>query len=219
MGFNGNRPERAQRGLKVQNNALTSIKRYLRRYKPYTVASEIKAVLKKHLNGADNGNRQISLKPEGLSRGHVLFSYATDAFLSEANQPISLGQSPPQRVYQFAGASYHDTSYSHPAYWESLQMARTFLDFGYCVDVINAVDAANLGRKKHYAFFVGHRYNFVRIAQRLNTDCVKVLHCDMAHPSISQRCHYVPVARTPAEKRHHFTGDQIRPADHGDRAR
>ena len=148
-------------GLKVQSNALTSIKRYLRRYKPYTVASEIKAVLKKHLNGADNGNRQISLKPEGLSRGHVLFAYLTDAFFSEARKSVP---------------------YGHPAYWESLQMARTFLDFGYCVDVISAADAAEFRPKKNYAFYIGHRYNFVRIAQRLNADCVKVLHCDMAHP-------------------------------------
>ena len=145
----------------MKSKSLTSIKRYLSGYKPYMIASEIGAVLKKHLNGFDNCSKQIALKPEGPSRGDVLFSYVTDAFFSEAGKPVP---------------------YDHPAYWESLQMAKTFLDFGYCVDVISAADAAEFKPKKDYAFYIGHRYNFVRIAQRLNADCVKVLHCDMAHP-------------------------------------
>ena len=61
-------------------------------------------------------------------------------------------------------------------------MAKTFVDFGYSVDVISAADADGFMPEKKYAFYIGHRYNFVRIAQRLNADCVKVLHCDMAHP-------------------------------------
>ena len=54
-------------------------------------------------------------------------------------------------------------------------MAKTFLEFGYCVDVISAGDADGFSPEKQYAFYIGHRYNFVRIARRLNTDCVKVL--------------------------------------------
>jgi glycosyltransferase involved in cell wall biosynthesis len=141
------------------NKGRLSIKRHLRNSKPYVVAYEIKEVLKKHLN--NNRTKMISLESEKPSRGYVLFSYVIDAFLSEADQPAS---------------------YSHPAYWESLQMAKTFLQFGYHVDVISAIDAADFTPQRSYEFFVGHRYNFVRIAERLNKDCVKVLHCDLAHP-------------------------------------
>ena len=123
----------------MQNNALTSIKRYLRRYKPYTVASEIKAVLKKHLNGADNCNRQISLKPEGLSRGHVLFAYLTDAFFSQASRPVP---------YPTLRTGSH------------CKWPEPFLDFGYCVDVISAADADELRPKKNYAFYIGPSLQF-----------------------------------------------------------
>ena len=141
------------------NKGLVSIKRHVRNFKLYVVAYEIKEVLKKHLN--NNRAKMISLEPEEPSRGYVLFSYVIDAFLSEASQTAP---------------------YSHPAYWESLQMAKTFLEFGYRVDVISAIDAAEFTPKKNYDFFIGHRYNFVKIAERLNKDCVKVLHCDLAHP-------------------------------------
>ena len=146
---------------KLRNNAMTRLKDRLRGYKPYIVASEIKWVLKKYLNDTPDRNKTISLRPHKPGLGNVLLAYLTDAFLLEDSQTVS---------------------YSHPAYWESLQMAKTFIDLGYCVDVISAADADGFTPEKKYAFYIGHRYNFVRIAQRLNADCVKVLHCDMAHP-------------------------------------
>ena len=145
---------------KLPTNTMTRLKHYLRNYKPYIVASEIKAVLKEHLRGANNHFETISLKPEKPSRGNVLFSYVTDAFTLSPGQTVPI---------------------SHTAYWEALQMAKTYLEFGYCVDVISAGDAAGFLPQKQYAVFVGHRHNFERIARRLNTDCVKVLHCDVAH--------------------------------------
>jgi glycosyltransferase involved in cell wall biosynthesis len=141
--------------------ALTMINCRFRSSKAYLVASEIKGVLKKHLNGTLDHNKTISLKPHKPARGNVLLAYLTDAFHVDDIQTVP---------------------YDHPAYWESFQMAKTFVDFGYSVDVISAADADGFMPEKKYAFYIGHRYNFVTIAQRLNADCVKVLHCDMAHP-------------------------------------
>ena len=145
------------RGSKLQSKTIVGIKRHLRKYKPYAVASEIKEVLRKHLKPADNHNEVISLKPDRTSRGNVLFSYVTHAFSGQV------------------------VPYSHTSYWESRQMAETFVDLGYSVDVISAADASGFLPQKKYLFFIGHRHNFERIAQRLDTDCVKVLHCDVAH--------------------------------------
>ena len=150
----------ANKGLKLQSKALVSLKRHLRSSKPYIVAREIKWVLEKHFRGANGHNQMISLKTEKPYQGNVLLSYVTDAFLSEVDKPVP---------------------YSHTAFWESLQIAKTYLDFGYCVDVISSVAAAEFRPQKSYALFTGHRINFVRIARRLNADCVKVLHCDTAH--------------------------------------
>ena len=106
--------------LKMQTKALTMIKHRLRSSKAYLVASEIKGVLKKHLNGTPDHNKTISLKPHKPARGNVLLAYLTDAFLVDDVQTVP---------------------YGHPAYWESFQMAKTFVDFGYSVDVISAADA------------------------------------------------------------------------------
>ena len=166
--------------------------------KAYLVASEIKGVLKKHLNGTLDHNKTISLKPHKPARGNVLLAYLTDAFLVDDIQTVP---------------------YDHPAYWESFQMAKTFVDFGYSVDVISAADAEGFMPEKKYAFYIGHRYNFVTIAQRLNADCVKVLHCDMAHPLFHNDATYVPATGAPAQKGHYFARAPIRPAHSGDRAR
>ena len=144
---------------KLPTNTMTRLKHYLRNYKPYIVASEIKAVLKEHLTEANNHSNDIDKTRETLSRKRlVLLCYGG-----------------------VHSKSWSDCSDSHTAYWEALQMAKTYLEFGYCVDVISAGDAGGFLPQKQYALFVGHRHNFERVARRLNTDCVKVLHCDVAH--------------------------------------
>ena len=75
---------------KLPTNTMTRLKHYLRNYKPYIVASEIKAVLKEHLRGANNHFETISLKPEKPSRGNVLFSYVTDAFTLSPGQTVPI---------------------------------------------------------------------------------------------------------------------------------
>src|ERR687889_2360145 len=60
-------------------------------------------------------NRSISLKPDGAHRGNVLLSFINDPFY------LKPGEALPN---------------SHTHYWESLEIAKAFLDLGYGVDVI-----------------------------------------------------------------------------------
>lgn len=136
------------------------IKYRLRKYWPFILAREVK-------NGLQNGLREIgrldrrvvSLKPERLSQGNVLLSYINKPFLLEPGQPIPN---------------------THTHYWESLQMARTWLELGYCVDVISWLNAEFIPQKD-YSVFVDVRLNLERLAPLLNEDCVKIMHIDSAH--------------------------------------
>ena len=68
----------------------------------------------------------------------------------------------------------------HTNRWESVQIAQSFLDLGYQVDVISENNDWFVPVKQ-YSFFVGNRINFDRIANSINGDCVKILHIDTAH--------------------------------------
>jgi len=96
----------------------------------------------------------VSLKPKGEVVGNVLLSYLMEPFLLKRNQPIPN---------------------SHTNYWESLQIAKTFLDLGYSVDVIDYKNS-NFIPKKHYSFFIDIYKNIERIAPLINSDCVKIAH-------------------------------------------
>lgn len=144
----------------MQSKLLLTIKRRLQSYKPYIIASEIKHVLKKHFKKLDDPHRSIiSLEPDDPSRGNVLLCNVIDPFLLKPGQPVSC-------------AHTHD--------WESLQIAKTFLEFGYCVDVISYKNNT-FTPQKDYSFFIDSRWNLERLAPLLNSDCVKVMHIDTAH--------------------------------------
>ena len=143
---------------------LTHIKNRLRQYKPYVLATEVKACLQtcvqKALKEIDRPDMKIvSLKPEGRSRGNVLFSYINAPFLLKPGEPMP-------------------TSHTH--YWESWQMAHAFLGLGYTVDVINYTNRTFLPYKD-YAFFIDARRNLERLAPLLNPECVKIMHIDTSH--------------------------------------
>ena len=89
----------------------------------------------------------------------MLLSYVIEPFLLKDGEPVS---------------------HAHTHDWESLQIAKTFLDLGYYVDVINYLDNKFIPTKK-YSFFVAARTNLQRIAQLLNKECVKIVHLDTAH--------------------------------------
>lgn len=101
----------------------------------------------------------VSLQPEGTPCGNVLMAYIIDPFLLKEGETVSN---------------------SHTNHWESLQMAQAFLDLGYAVDVISYRNTSFRPRKK-YTFFLSARTRFVKIAERLNPDCIKIVHLDMAH--------------------------------------
>lgn len=113
----------------------------------------------------------VTLRPEGIAKGNVLLAYIIDPFLLISGQKISN---------------------SHTHFWESTQIAKTFLDLGYTVDAISYLNSWFKPTKK-YSFFISARTNFQRIAQQLNKGCVKIANLDMAHWVINnhaahQRC-------------------------------
>ena len=107
----------------------------------------------------ERDKRIVSLMSENNSKGVVLLSYVIDPFLTPDSER---------------------TSVSHTKYWESLQIANTFLELGFNVDVINYKNLL-FSPKKNYDIFVGSRIGFEQIAQRLNTDCIKIAHITVSH--------------------------------------
>lgn len=101
----------------------------------------------------------VTLTPKGPSRGNVLLSYILKPFLRKPGEPLST---------------------SHTNYWESLMIAQTFVDLGYCVDVIDYQNRSFVPAKP-YAFFIDVRYNLERLAPLLNPDCIKIMHIDLCH--------------------------------------
>jgi hypothetical protein len=125
----------------------------------------------KRYSAKPDNDKVISLQPERYSFGNVLLSYIIEPFLLKEGEPVS-------------NAHTHD--------WESLQIARTFLNLGYSVDVIDFRNTTFIP-KKNYSFFVAARTNFQRIAQHLNEDCIKVVHLETSHwlfnnSALYQRC-------------------------------
>ncbi len=121
----------------------------------------LKHALCRRLCRTDRGNRNktVSLKPDGTPRGSVLLSFIIDPFLRKPGEAIS-----------------HD----HTHDWESWQMAQTFLQAGYAVDVISYQNN-HFTPGKRYDFFISARTNLEHIAPKLNSDCIKVAHLDTAH--------------------------------------
>lgn len=104
-------------------------------------------------------NNFVSMKPNGDVKGSVLLSYIIAPFLLEKRRSISN---------------------DHTNQWECLQIAKTFLNLGYEVDVIDYTNY-NFVPKKHYSFFIDIHSNMERIAPLLNTDCIKIFHLTGAH--------------------------------------
>lgn len=116
--------------------------------------------LERYKSDGDYHNSALaSIQPAGKSRGTVLLSYIVDPFLRKPGAEISR---------------------DHTHHWESHQIAQTFLDRGYAVDVISYQNR-RFAPEKPYRFFVGARNNFERLAEHLPADCRKIVHLDTAH--------------------------------------
>jgi hypothetical protein len=138
----------------------TSKLRLLKTYRIGLLAIELgRSVLTsaREINSLDK--RFVSLKPNRASRGNVLLCYENKGFFLKSGERIPN---------------------DHTNRWEAVQIAQTFLDRGYRVDVISENNDWFVPAK-HYSFFVGNRINFDRIADSINHDCVKILHIDTAH--------------------------------------
>jgi glycosyltransferase involved in cell wall biosynthesis len=101
----------------------------------------------------------VSLESKNAVRGNMLLSYLNEPFLISGEESLP---------------NYHTN------YWECRQIANTFLDLGYNIDVINSYNEIFVPRKKYDIFF-GHRNQYERIAKMLGEDCLKIAHLDTAH--------------------------------------
>lgn len=101
----------------------------------------------------------IHLFPRCKSKGNILISYVVTPFLLGKNKKFST---------------------SHTNQWECYQIAKTFIDEGYCVDVINW-DNKDFLPKKNYLVFIDIHSNLERISPYLNKGCIKILHITGAH--------------------------------------
>jgi hypothetical protein len=146
--------------MKLLDKLPAFIKARLRGSAPYAVASTALWSLYKGLKKINSLDRMVvSLRPDGPPRGNVLISHLIEPFVLKPGQPVP---------------------HSHTRYWEASQIVKTFLDFGYCVDIINYSNNEFIPHK-NYAFFIDTRFNFDRIAPLLNRDCIKILHGETAH--------------------------------------
>jgi len=139
---------------------LTSKLRSLKTYRLGLLASDLARgvlVSTREINSPDK--RFISLRPKRTCRGNVLLCYENKGFF------LKPGERMPSE---------------HTNRWESVQIAQSFLDLAYQVDVISENNDWFVPTKD-YSFFVGNRINFDRIADSINRDCVKILHIDTAH--------------------------------------
>lgn len=99
------------------------------------------------------------LFPKKEYKGFVLLSYLTAPFYFKENDSIFK---------------------THSNHWECIQIAKTFLDLGYVVDVIIFKNKDFIPKKK-YKVFIDLGYNLERITPFLNEDCIKILHITEAH--------------------------------------
>ncbi len=136
------------------------LRRHVHGHQPFVVLNRLRRAVREALREDDALDRRVvSLRPTGSARGDVLFSYINRPFL------LSAGESVP-------------TTHTH--YWESLQIAQTFLDLGYRVDVISWRNDW-FQPEKEYRAFVDVRYNMERLAPSLSPQCVKIMHIETAH--------------------------------------
>lgn len=103
-------------------------------------------------------SRIVSLRPDGTPAGNVLISYIPGDVLKDESE----------------------VSASHTHYWECRQMAHTFREAGFAVDVIDFADN-DFVPQKPYDVLVSARTNLERLAAHVPGHCVKIAHLDTAH--------------------------------------
>jgi glycosyltransferase involved in cell wall biosynthesis len=107
----------------------------------------------------DQLDKVITLKPEHGYKGNVLISYILQPFLLESSSPLLN---------------------THAHFWRTWQMAQTFVQLGYCVDVIDYHNN-EFTPEKDYVVFIDVRRNLERLGPLLNRNCIKIFYIDTAH--------------------------------------
>lgn len=142
--------------------SLHRLKQHLKATKAYLLLSEARWSFSRCVRELDRMIAEracVSLRATTRpTQGTVLLSYILDSFL-RPGRPVPN---------------------THTHYWESLQIARTFLDLGYDVDVISYKNQAFIP-EKDYAVVVDARHNLERLSSRLSPQCLKIFHIDTAH--------------------------------------
>jgi len=133
---------------------LRGVRARLRVSAPYLLAARIR----QSLSAAPRVDyRVISLGPANAPRGSVLLSYIDE---------IGVLLEPEERV-----------PVSHTHFRELRLMARTLVELGYRVDVIDYLNHRFLPVRE-YALFIDSRWNMQRLAPMLGSDCVRMMHLD-----------------------------------------
>jgi glycosyltransferase involved in cell wall biosynthesis len=114
------------------------------------------------------GLKVVSLSPNQESKGNVLLSYRIEPFRHPLEAPLPN---------------------DHTWHWECRQIAKTFLGLGYSVDVIQFHNESFVPTKP-YAVFIDIRYRLQTLSPLLNSDCVKVLHVDIANMTFRNTAEY-----------------------------
>jgi len=162
---------------------LNAVTRLLKRAK-YGLGIEIRRLR------PEFSRRCVSLRPGVATRGSVLLSYILEPFLLKPEQEIST---------------------VHNNQLETVLIARTFLELGYAVDVIDFRNAEFIPTKD-YTFFVSARTQLEAIARRLNKDCIKIAHLDTAHFLFNNAAAYTRALAL--QRRRGVTRTSIRVVEH-----
>ncbi len=139
---------------------LTLIKSLLETKKSYILARDLKWAVEKsfrHVRAIDR--RVASLSPNNNPRGFALLSYILDAFFLKQGQPIPI---------------------THTNFWASLQIAKTLVEMGYHVDVIDYRNQTFIP-EKDYSIVIDVRNNLERMTPHLSKQCIRVMHLDTAN--------------------------------------
>jgi glycosyltransferase involved in cell wall biosynthesis len=122
------------------------------------VGLKLGARLKRILREDQEKSKIIRLETEKTSKGNVLISYLTEPFLNNNEHLI----------------------YAHTSFLETKLIAQTFLNIGYCVDVIHHKNNRFIPQKD-YSFFIDTSSNLERVGPLLSDNCIKILHIIWAH--------------------------------------
>jgi glycosyltransferase involved in cell wall biosynthesis len=136
--------------------------------------------------------RVIRLAPQREPVGHVLLSYITRPFVASSGAEAD----------------------AHTNVWECRQIAQTFLDLGYAVDVIDW-NNDRFRPAKAYRFLVDIGASLERLAPLVGPDCTKILHATGKHWLFQNRAEYERLAALLARRGVALQPRRIAPAGSG----